>query len=469
MVFSSPVFLFVFAPLFFTTYYLSPRRFRNLAITIGSLAFYFVGTGYLAAVFLFSIFSNFFIGRKLTAEHAKRGNILFLGIVCNLVPLLYFKYKDFFLQASSDLLNIFGLGQNTTLTGIVLPLGISFYTFHGISYLVDIYRKKVAPSASLLDFAMYMANFPQLIAGPIVRYIEIAHSIRDRPVRKEQIFSGIVRFTFGLGKKLVLADSLGAIADPIFALPGNTLSGPVAWLGTAAYTLQIYYDFSGYSDMAIGLGRMMGFEFPENFDQPYRSQSVTEFWRRWHMTLSRWFRDYVYIPLGGNRGGPVRTYANLVIVFFLCGLWHGAAYAFVFWGLYHGALLTIERLLRGNRGFEPKGTAGQVLTIVMVMIGWVFFRAPSFAEAGSHLAAMFWLNRNVDTTFGAAFYLTDDKIFVFLAGMIFALFPFERLNRWTIAPAFATCAQIAAMLAVLVYSSAVVATNGFNPFIYFRF
>ena len=385
------------------------------------------------------------------------------------MPLFYFKYYNFAISSTIDVSSSLGLRFPAAVSDVALPLGISFYTFHGISYLVDIYRGKVAPSKSLIDFTMYMINFPQLIAGPIVRYVEIAQSIETRPVRTAQIFSGIVRFTLGLGKKLILADNMAAIADPIFALPGGELTRGVAWLGAIVYTLQIYYDFSGYSDMAIGLGRMMGFEFPENFDQPYRSQSVTEFWRRWHMTLSRWFRDYVYIPLGGNRAGPVRTYMNLVAVFFLCGLWHGAAYTFVFWGLYHGALLTIERLLRNRWGVMPSGLSGQALTIVLVMIGWVFFRIPSFSGAVHHILVMFALHSNVNALFGPAFYLTPDKIFFTLAGCMFALFPFERLRRWSIPASLLTGAQIAAMLVLLVYSSALSATNGFNPFIYFRF
>jgi alginate O-acetyltransferase complex protein AlgI len=394
---------------------------------------------------------------------------LLLGVIANLGPLLYFKYYYFLQNSGRDFLNLFGFDLPPFLSGILLPLGISFYTFHGISYLVDVYNRKVEPSRSLVDFAMYMINFPQLIAGPIVRYIEISQSIRHRPIRAGQIFTGTVRFTLGLGKKLILADNLGALADPIFSLPGGELTRSVAWIGTVAYTLQIYFDFSGYSDMAIGLGQMMGFEFPENFNQPYRSQSVTEFWRRWHMTLSRWFRDYVYIPLGGNRSGPFRTYLNLVVVFFLCGLWHGAAYTFVFWGLYHGGLLTLERLLRGRPGALPRGVFGQILTLLLIMIGWVFFRAPSFGAATHHVATMFALHGGRGAMFRSEFYLTPDKLFVLAAASFFALFPFERFRSWRVYPSFAVGAQIATVLVLLVYSSAMVAANGFNPFIYFRF
>jgi alginate O-acetyltransferase complex protein AlgI len=469
MTFSSPEFLFLFIPIFFFFYYISPANIRNNIIVIGSLAFYFVGAGYLTVVFLLSIIQNFFAGRMISSRARYKIQLLVLGVSLNLIPLICFKYGRFFLHSVNAISGDIGLESKLPLYSQILPLGISFYTFHGISYLVDSYRGKIRPSESFRDFTMYMINFPQLIAGPIVRYAEISDSIETRPVRVEQIFSGIVRFSLGLSKKLILADNLGAMADPIFALPGDELTRSVAWLGAVAYMLQIYYDFSGYSDMAIGLGRMMGFEFPENFNQPYRSQSVTEFWRRWHMTLSRWFRDYVYIPLGGNRAGPIRTYINLVVVFLLCGLWHGAAYAFVFWGVYHGFLLTIERLSREHLGVVPRGAPGQAMTILLVMIGWVFFRAADFGTAAHYLATMFSTHQNLSPIFGPSFYLTDDKILAISVGWVFALFPFEKLNRWTVAAPIAAGAQIFAVASLLIYSSALVAANGFNPFIYFRF
>jgi alginate O-acetyltransferase complex protein AlgI len=263
---------------------------------------------------------------------------------------------------------------------------------------------------------------------------------------------------------------MGAIADKLFALPPSQLTMSLAWLGTAAYTLQIYFDFSGYSDMAIGLGKMLGFRFPENFNQPYRSQSVTEFWRRWHMTLSRWFRDYVYIPLGGNRSGPLRTYFNLFIVFFLCGLWHGAAYTFIVWGLFHGLLLIMERILRNRWNIEPSGLIGWAITLLLVMIGWVFFRSNTVSGALVYLAAMFGLRHATEEAYTVGFYLTPDKSFFLGLGVLISVFPLERFqargDEWVVSVRYAV--QIFA-LCCFVYSVAQIAANGFNPFIYFRF
>src|SRR5262249_31216673 len=271
---------------------------------------------------------------------------------------------------------------------IELPIGISFFTFQAISYVADIYTGRIVPVRRFIDFLAYHLLFPQLIAGPIVRYVEIEKELYDRRGSLGDFADGLHRCCLGLGKKLILADIMGVVADSVFSLPTNELTTGVAWFGALAYTLQIYFDFSGYSDMAIGLGRMLGFRFPENFNQPYRSQSITEFWRRWHMTLSRWFRDYLYIPLGGNRAGPIRTYANLLIVFVLCGLWHGAAYTFLLWGLFHGALLVIERLAQNRFGWKPTGLGGWALTLLLVMIGWVLFRAPTAGAAVDFLKAM---------------------------------------------------------------------------------
>lgn len=303
-----------------------------------------------------------------------------------------------------------------------------------------------------------------------MRYIEIADRVVHRPILLEGVEWGIVRFCFGLSKKIIIADNMGAVADRVFALPAHQLTGPLAWLGTITYTLQIYYDFSGYSDMAIGLGAMLGFRFPENFNQPYRSQSVTEFWRRWHMTLSRWFRDYVYIPLGGNRAGPLRTYLNLFVVFFLCGLWHGAAYTFVVWGMIHGALLVIERIARTHFGFVPSGLAGWAITLLLVMMAWVFFRCNTIDAAFTHLAAMWGFSRATEQFYSVAFYLTPDKIFFLMAGSLIALLPVERYQGvfQFAAPRPAVWMRIGALIC-FVYSVSMIAANGFNPFIYFRF
>jgi alginate O-acetyltransferase complex protein AlgI len=472
MVFSSPSFLFFFLPLFFASYYLAPPRARNAIVLIGSILFYFAGAGYTAVVLILSVPLNQYVGGYI-ATHADSRNAkvaLAFGIAVNLLPLLLLKYLGFFAHSLTDGLSLFGLKSTMTLPEWLLPAGISFFTFQGISYLVDIYRGLIKPAPTLIDFGMYHTSFPQLIAGPIVRYVEIRDRVVHRPLKLEQVEWGIIRFCFGLAKKIIIADNMGVIADRLFALPPNQLTTSLAWLGTGAYTLQIYFDFSGYSDMAIGLGSMVGFRFPENFNQPYRSQSITEFWRRWHMTLSRWFRDYVYIPLGGNRAGPLRTYLNLFIVFFLCGLWHGAAYTFIVWGLFHGLLLVIERIMRNSLGFELSGLVGWVVTLLLVMVGWVFFRSATIGAAFSYLAAMFGVSRATEEIYTVGFYMTPDKMLFVALGVLISLFPIERfqgrVDNWTLSARYPL--QVFALLC-LVYSVSQIAANGFNPFIYFRF
>jgi alginate O-acetyltransferase complex protein AlgI len=352
---------------------------------------------------------------------------------------------------------------------IDLPIGISFFTFQAVSYLVDSYQRRITPTPSLRDFAMYHSLFPQLVAGPIVRFAEVQDRITARPLREAEICSGLFRFCAGLGKKMILADPAGAVADRIFALPIGELAPETAWLGALAYTLQIFYDFSGYSDMAIGLGRMLGFRFPENFDQPYRSRSITEFWRRWHMTLSRWFRDYVYVPLGGNRHAGGRTYANLFTVFVLCGLWHGAGYTFLAWGLYHGALLCLERVAGKRAGLSRHAVLANLLTLLLVVIGWVIFRASSLDQAVHFLGRMFLLTQPDWVYFGISYYLRPDTLFYLTVGAILALTPTSMLSLPPIASARGLACRSALSLAVLGYSVLLLAANSFNPFIYFRF
>jgi alginate O-acetyltransferase complex protein AlgI len=472
VVFSSPSFLFFFLPLFLVTYYLARSGVRNAIILAASILFYFAGAGYAALVLVLSVPFNQYVGRYIAARRDSRKAKLALavGIAVNLLPLLLLKYLGFFGHTLMDGLALFGIKSTMDLPDWLLPAGISFFTFQGMSYLIDIYWGSIKPAERLVDFGMYLTSFPQLIAGPIVRYAEIEDRVVHRPVRLEQIEWGIVRFCFGLAKKIIIADNMGAIADKIFALSPNQLTASLAWLGAFAYTLQIYFDFSGYSDMAIGMGNMMGFRFPENFNQPYRSQSVTEFWRRWHMTLSRWFRDYLYIPLGGNRAGPLRTYFNLVIVFFLCGLWHGAAYTFIVWGLFHGLLLVIERILRNRFGFKPSGLPGWALTLFFVIVAWVFFRSDTVSGAIRYLAAMFGFGRATEEVFTVGFYLTPDKMLFLVVGTLISLFPLERFQahagEWMASRRHAV--QLFALLC-FVYSAAQIAANGFNPFIYFRF
>lgn len=470
MLFSSPAFLFAFLPVFIFIYFSTPGKFKNTVILAASLLFYFIDGGYFTIILCFSIIFNYFSGLFLYKQDGNlRKFILFISIGLNLLPLLFYKYWMFFLQTSNDLFSLVNTDIHIDVPKILLLSGVSFFTFHAISYLVDVSNKKVKPEKSLVNFGMYMTNFPQLIAGPIVRYSEISSVICERPILKDQIFLGIFTFTIGLTKKVVFADSAGVIADNIFKMQQNELSMGLAWLGAVAYSLQIYFDFAGYSDMAIGLGRIMGFEFPENFNQPYRAKNITEFWRRWHMTLSRWFRDYVYIPLGGNQKGQSKTFTNLLIVFFLCGLWHGAAYTFVVWGIYHGILLVVERILHFKFGFRPSGLIGQLITFTLVLLGWVVFRSENLHEAQHYIAVMFGLS-DIPTQFSSIqTQLTFDKQIYLGIAIICSIFPMEYLSYWRNFGRMAIFFEGILSLALLSFCALLIAANGFNPFIYFRF
>jgi alginate O-acetyltransferase complex protein AlgI len=470
MVFSSNLFLFVFLPVFLAGLFVTPARLRNVFILAASLLFYAAGSGSLVWILVFSIIWNYFFAHAIARNRSRA--TLGVGVLVNLSLLGYFKYANFFTHEISIFLTGLGMASDQTVLSIVLPIGISFYTFQATSYLIDVYRDTVKPSESIVGFGMYLANFPQLIAGPIVRYSDIEKNIENRPVSLTGFSDGVFRFCIGLGKKILIADAMGEVADLIFALPAGELTTALAWLGVTAYTLQIYFDFSGYSDMAIGLGKMMGFTFPENFNQPYRARSITEFWRRWHMTLSTWFRDYLYIPLGGNRKGSSRTYFNLFMVFFFCGLWHGAAYTFIAWGLFHGILLTIERVLLHRLNFKFKGIAGLLLTILLVMISWVIFRSDNIAASGTYLLAMAGLGEGVETYFGLGYYLTNDRLFILCIGWLIALAPFEKLTapgRLNLNPLLFDFGKQVFLIAVLLLVTIELAGKAFNPFIYFRF
>jgi alginate O-acetyltransferase complex protein AlgI len=470
MAFSSPSFLFLFLPFFFLVYFGISASLRNAWLLLGSLAFYFSGASYAFYVLVLSIPVNHYLAHFIaSATNLRvRKSALIAGIALNLVPLLVYKYLGFFVHVAKDVSTIGGSPFTLDVPAFLLPAGISFFTFQALSYLADAYTRKIDPARRMIDFGMYHTSFPQLIAGPIVRYAEIAGEVERRKLTLASIQWGITLFCIGLSKKIIIGDNMGSIADRIFALPQDQLLPSVAWLGTIAYTLQIYFDFSGYSDMAIGLGYMLGFRFPQNFDQPYRSRSVTEFWRRWHMTLSRWFRDYVYIPLGGNRGGELRTYVNLFVVFTLCGLWHGANYTFLIWGLFHGAILIIERVLRQRFNIQPSGLAGWSMTLLLVMISWVFFRADNVPAAIGHLQTMFGLQGALGSQLTVSFFLTPDKVAFLAAGLFFSLAPL-RFPDWRTSSLLQQGLLSAGSLACFAYSLTLIAANGFNPFIYFRF
>ena len=483
MVFSSISFLFFFLPAVLLLNGCSRGRGSNVLLLVASLLFYAWGEGIYLLVMLASILGNFAAGllidrcRLTTAGRAALG----LGVGLNLVLLGFFKYATFLVDNLNQLLALVGL-PGVALAPVHLPIGISFFTFQAISYLMDVHRGTVRAQRNPLDLGLFIALFPQLIAGPIVRYHDIAAEIVRRRVTSADFAAGAERFIYGLAKKVLLANPLGLVADKIFALPVAELSPALCWLGALCYTFQIYYDFSGYSYMAIGLGRMFGFHFLENFNYPYIAASIRDFWRRWHISLSSWLRDYVYIPLGGNRGGAVRTAANLWAVFFLCGLWHGAAWTFVAWGLFHGFFLVIERSPLGrllDRLWRP---VRHLLTLVVVVAGWVLFRSETLAEALAFLGIMAGFDPVPGGRYPVTMYL-DRKILVELAlaaCLSLPLFPFLRRRGreiidgfgrpWQHIVAAGAEAGRLALLGMLVYCTWIsLAAGVYNPFIYFRF
>jgi alginate O-acetyltransferase complex protein AlgI len=470
VVFSSSLFIYAFIPLFFVFYYCAPQYGRNNVILLASLLFYYSGAGGMIVLLLLSVVVNqYFANLICDVKRTDRRLLLAVGVTLNLATLIYFKYVDFLWQLADKLLGGLAGLSIAPAPGIILPIGISFFTFQAISYLIDVYRQDTAPAPSYKEFAVYHTLFPQLIAGPIVRYREIREQLECRQVNLLSASEGAYRFCSGFGKKVILADNLGAVADHIIKLPLAELGCAHAWLGMICYTLQIYYDFSGYSDMAIGLGKLMGLPFPENFDQPYRSASITEFWRRWHMTLTRWFRDYLYIPLGGNRRGSIRTYVNLMMVFCLCGLWHGAGLNFLVWGVYHGMLLVIERIADRGFAFRPSGPLGVAVTLLLVIVGWVFFRIDDFGTAMIYLRAMFLGASAQVVYFPVQHFLTGDVVFYLIAGIFLALVPTVRIRSLRVDCTPLLIVQLASASLVFAYASLQLAANSFHPFIYFRF
>ncbi|MBI2465070.1 MBOAT family protein [Candidatus Shapirobacteria bacterium] len=462
MLFSSNIFLFVFLPLVLISYYCLqkivklPIIFLNLFLVFCSLSFFYWGSGKFIIVFFGSIIFNFIFGQLIGKLNALKKSLLATAIIINLSLLVYFKYFSFFYQQSSIIFDL-NLPQ---INPIFLPIGISFYTFMAISYLVDIYQQKQKP-ANIINFALYISLFPHLVAGPIVRYQEIADKIKKRQPNIDQFFDGLWRFSIGLGKKVIIANSVGQLADKVFSLPQNEIGSVLAILGILAYTIQIYFDFSGYSDMAIGLASFFGFSFPENFNNPYQATSITDFWRRWHMSLSRFFRDYLYIPLGGSRLGSIRTYFNLLIVFILCGLWHGAAWTFVVWGLYHGLLLAIERIAKNKFGFVPSGKIFQLITFLLVSLGWIIFRSPNFSFAISYINNIFAFSTALPQFYTLRYFVPNNIAFFLVLGLVFSFVPLSKPKNTIV------CGLIA--IFILITSLAFLSKTSFTPFIYFQF
>ena len=480
MLFTEPTFLFVFLPALLGIYYAVTPRFRNWVLLAASVIFYARGAGAFTWLILGSIVFNYVaalaIARRQGTPAARR--VLIGTVVVNLTVLGMFKYAGFAVSNLNVLISPLGV-RPFAVPEVLLPIGISFFTFHAISYVVDVYRHDASAQKHPVEAALYLLVFPQLIAGPIIRYRQIAAQLSSRMNTTGDFAYGIRRFVIGLSKKMIIANTLAGPADQIFGMEPAAVTAAHAWIGVVCYTLQIYFDFSGYSDMAIGLGRMFGFRFPENFAYPYIASSVQDFWRRWHMSLSAWFRDYVYIPLGGNRASAARTYFNLVLIFFLCGLWHGASWTFVTWGLFHGAFLVFERLGLARRLEGMPRLIRHGYLLVVVMTSWVFFRAPTLAGAIAMLGAMIGLGGAVPAAYAPAWYLTREVALALVLGVIGStpVVPYlaegwarrsadagEPRLGWT-----PSLVAVVALFALLTVSLTLSAAQTYNPFIYFRF
>ncbi|MFE1242937.1 MBOAT family O-acyltransferase [Fictibacillus sp. NPDC058756] len=472
MVFSNLVFLFMFLPIVLAAYFLLPNRFRNFILLLASLIFYAWGEPEYVLLMLFSIVLNYVFGmmiNKYRNQITYKKLTVALAVIVNIGILGYFKYSNFLID---NINNLFNLSiENEPLP---LPIGISFFTFHALSYLIDVYRKDTAVQTNIYDLALYIALFPQLVAGPIIRYNTVADEIKSR-VHSMDLFSrGVRRFIIGLAKKILIANPMGELADILFAMNPGDMSSATAWLGIIAYTLQIYFDFSGYSDMAIGLGHMFGFNFLENFNFPYISRSISEFWRRWHISLGSWFRDYVYIPLGGNRNGPWKTYRNLLIVWTITGFWHGASWTFLAWGFYYAIIISLERLGLEKLLQKMWRPFQHMYVLLLVMIGWVFFRADSFGYSYKYIQTLFGFN-GIQAIDNSTLLYLNDYGYVFVLGILFSMPVFDWLKstfyrednfmgRWAV-PIVSPVFYMGLLLLVTMF----LVNSTYNPFIYFRF
>ncbi|MFZ4478521.1 MAG: MBOAT family O-acyltransferase [Rhodoferax sp.] len=461
MVFSSNIFLFAFLPLFLACYYLTPWRAKSALILLFSYAFYAWWRPEFLALLLAVTAVSYAIALAIgaTTDEVRRHRLLIVGVTLNLMALGYFKYANFGIESLNAALN--GLGFNALeFTHVLLPIGLSFYIFHAISYLVDIYRREAPPARNFVDFAAFIALFPHLVAGPVLRYHLLAEQFRSRTHSLERFSRGSVVFMIGFCKKVLIADSVAPLVDAVFSTPSPTLAD--AWLGAAAYTIQLFFDFSGYTDMAIGLALMIGFVFPENFNDPYVSRSITEFWKRWHMSLSNWLREYLYISLGGNRKGPTRTYINLFLTMLLGGLWHGANWTFVLWGAWHGGILMLERYWDQRFGKPLLPAWLQVFkTMLLVIVGWILFRAANLTAAGHMFKGMLGLNGFAYSP-QVEWQVTPDRL-IFLGLGICLVYAMPWLKRhgggharYLLVPLF-------------LWAVATLSAQSFTPFLYFQF
>lgn len=483
MVFSSPIFLFLFLPTVLVVCSVGELRWRNRLLLLFSVIFYAWGEVVFVFLMLGSALVNHFLGQWVERENnpSYRKWALSIAVAFNIGMLAIFKYANFALANLNELLALFQIDP-LQMGSVRLPLGISFFTFHALSYVIDIYRQKWPAAKKPGDVALYIFFFPQLIAGPILRWSAIAPQLVQRVVTREKFAEGIRRFVGGLAKKMIIANTVAAPADKLFALPSEELTFSLAWLAIICYTLQIYFDFSGYSDMAVGLGKMFGFKFVENFNFPYTAQSIKDFWRRWHISLSSWFRDYLYIPLGGNRCSVWRNHLNLMMVFFLCGLWHGASWNFVIWGLYHGAFLILERTSFGDWVERLPRLLRHTYTLLVVIVGWVFFRVETFSQATSFLASMAGFSTGADPNQKLARYWNNELMWSIILGIIFSMPAWIWLKTFlgrvqNLVPAIfqpvtrnlGLTLELFLVVALLLISVSLLAGGTYNPFIYFRF
>ena len=481
MVFSTHIFIFYFLPIVLLIYYIIPMRWRQVFLTFMSYIFYGWTNPWFVLIMMFSTVMDYVFGLMMAgkwnpmgalenpidgnyAPPAQRKMAVILSVIVNLSLLGFFKYFVFVQQNVNTIIGVFGK-QPFDVMNVVLPTGISFYTFQSMSYNIDLYRGDAKPAKSLLDFACYVSLFPQLIAGPIIRYRDLADQLSVRTHTLSKFAVGISFFVIGLAKKILLANHIGEVADAAFG--AGSLIWYDAWAGVLAYAFQIYFDFSGYSDMAIGLGLMLGFQFPKNFDSPYHAESITDFWRRWHISLSTWLRDYLYFPLGGNRKGKRRTYFNLAIVMFLGGLWHGAKWTFVVWGSIHGIMLAFERMMGKKSIYNLLPRPFRVMiTFVIILITWVFFRSGSISIAGKYLSSMIGIRQQFggSALLGSLIY-SRDHIFVFIACAVVVWFGKQ---SWELAQKnFAL--KAVTIIALFIWSLMAMYTQSYNPFLYFQF
>jgi alginate O-acetyltransferase complex protein AlgI len=489
MVFSSIIFIFFFLPIFLGVYFIIQKKYRNLFILLASLLFYFWGEAWyvllMIGVSLFDygcglLFTTIRKMGSFSEEKKKRLSkiVLISSIVGNLAILGVFKYFNFGIDSLNSLFQIIGLGSDSLIrvAQIALPLGISFYTFQSMSYTIDVYRGEVPATRNIVNYLSFVTLFPQLVAGPIVRYTDISKQIEDRNITYSNFALGIQRFIIGLAKKVLIANTVGSVADTIFSLSATNMSFGIAWIGILCYAIQIFFDFSGYSDMAIGLGKMIGFDFLENFNYPYISKSIREFWQRWHISLSTWFRDYLYIPLGGSRMSTARNYFNLFFVFLLCGLWHGASWIFVIWGCWHGLFLVIERTSVGRFIERQKPIFQYFYTQLVLMIGWAFFRASDLSQAFVFLKNMFGFNGLQVTN--VVEFINLKVVIAIVFGIIFSTPLFEIViskikqnNLFNNHKLYQIWKEsyIVILILLFILSSVAISSGTYNPFIYFRF